>query len=41
MENGQVNVTISTLFTLAESLDIPCWKLLIRIEEQPVDEEKI
>jgi transcriptional regulator with XRE-family HTH domain len=34
MENGQGNVTLKTLSTLAEALDIPCWRLLISNDEE-------
>ena len=33
MENGQVNATLKTLSILAGALNIPCWKLLISLDE--------
>lgn len=39
MENGQINVTLKTISTLAESLDVSCWQLLFTTEEDPAMEE--
>jgi transcriptional regulator with XRE-family HTH domain len=40
MENGTVNVTLSTLKSLADALGVPPWRLLFE-EEKKVEEEKI
>lgn len=36
IENGQINITLNTLFLLAEALNVPCWKLLVPMDEEDV-----
>lgn len=39
MENGQINVTLKTISTLAESLDVSCWQLLFTTDKDPAMEQ--
>jgi len=34
MENGQVNVSLNTLYLLADALDIQGWELLVKTEDE-------
>jgi transcriptional regulator with XRE-family HTH domain len=34
MENGELNVTLKSVAVLARALDIPEWRLLLKVEEE-------